>query len=411
MKPQMFGTLETNSQHVRTMLCRDFDRPNEAMLHVYTKGQEFKPFAVKVQIQQSGENEYELIPQLLYRPLPNGSLVLSFLPEDIEQTAAHRAVLRQEGDNLEGFWTNTSGEEGKIVLNPLEIGSGLEIKTCESWAEFKIWASSIREQNDIELFRGHRDNRFVLKTTFHRCGLQRLERYCAETLGEFRGHAETILNTHINPNDGDDFSMLLGLAQHHGLPTPLLDWTRSPYIAAFFAFSDAIEAKALQQDAKYVRIYCLTRDFVVSHRTDVVSLPYYAPYISPLVISPRNNTRLYNQQGQFLVTNVSDLESFILHAAKVANKRFLTAVDIPVECATEALEDLYFMGLSAGSLFPGLDGVCRMMRYQMLFRRQPTTSLSKPAPGIVKSIVREDQINEQTANLTEKDSGTASSLL
>jgi hypothetical protein len=67
------------------------------------------------------------------------------------------------------------------------------------------------------------------------------------------------------------------------------------------------------------------------------------------------------------VTNVVNVESHIRLWEQKSGKGALAAVDVPASCATEALKDLAFMGLTAATLFPGLDGVGRMIRHEMSY--------------------------------------------
>ena len=185
--------------------------------------------------------------------------------------------------------------------------------------------------------------------------------------------------------------MLLGLAQHHGLPTPLLDWSDSPYIAAFFAFADALDSASVRPNATHVRIYAMSQAFIDRSTSAIVVLPFLLPYVSPLSISGRNNPRLYAQQGKFVVTNVVDLERHLCDMQKGRSTLDLMAADVPIACAADALQDLKFMGLTAATMFPGLDGVCRMMRHEMTFRREPPTPLGKPTGGDRESSALDSQ--------------------
>lgn len=370
MELQQFGTIEIDGKLADAMICRDFDRLDEATLHWW--GNEIPPMAVLAKLCRKVDGSIELQPLEIYKTNPIGSLWLPKLSEDEILTAkGYRAVLRLNGEGFEGEWSDTSGRKGRISLSPELENKPVKPQACTNWSDFKRWASQSRQEYDAVQFRGHGSHRFKLQTTLHRAKIHRLERYCSQTLQIFRAHAESILDTHINMEDGDDYSMLLGLAQHYGLPTPLLDLTASPYIAAFFAFTDAVESAETRPDVTHVRIFGLTREFTARFFAPKVSIPYYKPYLVPLSISGRKNPRLYAQQGQFLVTNVSNLENFIRRAEISLGKTLLIATDIPVECAAEALEDLNFMGLSAATMFPGLDGVCRMIKHSMLFRHKP----------------------------------------
>lgn len=374
MEHQQFGRIETAAGVANAMLCIDDDRPDEMM--VSWSGADIAPAAVLADSRWEGATLH-LVPRLLYQTLATGSLYLPTLSEEQVRTIqGTSAKLVKEGDVLEGEWTGPDGTKGHIRFREHSSTAGhIEAHQCGSWNEFKAWANEMRATKRIASFRGHGSSNFRLRTTLSRAGRNRLERYCAEELREFCAHAEAVLGMRFNLNDGDDYSTVMGLAQHHGLPTPLLDWTASPYIAAFFAFSDALEFKELRPDATHVRVYALTQEFINANSPLVVNLPRAMPYVDSLYISPRYNPRLYAQQGMFLVTNVANLEHYIEFLEHRSQQRILFAADIPISYAVEALEDLKFMGLTAATMFPGLDGVGRMIRHKMSFKK-PVESLA-----------------------------------
>lgn len=225
-----------------------------------------------------------------------------------------------------------------------------------SWSEFKSHVSSISKSK--YLFRGQQKT-WRLCTSFHRRGRYRISKFTETDVKQLHQRLSAITSHFFDLAQPDQNGAFFNLLQHHGYPTPLLDWSHSPYVAAFFAFRDRPIG---YRGDEFVRIYLFDNQEWQKRFPQITNLDPPFPHLSVMEFIAIDNPRLVPQQAVTTVTNIHDIEAFVLEREKESGIKYLEAIDIPANERETAMRDLRFMGITAGSMFPSIDGVCEELR-------------------------------------------------
>jgi FRG domain-containing protein len=167
---------------------------------------------------------------------------------------------------------------------------------------------------------------------------------------------------------------LMALAQHLGLPTLFLDWTRRAHVAAYFAAYFALHD---EKKASRLVVWALRggHDAIVTKR----KLRFYqAPAAS--------NQNLRAQAGLFIRVSperAPEADRYVVRsldevvAGMPDETATLERVTLPTTLAPKLLRLLSYEGVHGASMFPQADGVVRAMQEAALFDKPNLASLDE----------------------------------
>lgn len=262
---------------------------------------------------------------------------------------------------------NADGQTKRFEVMADELSGRIPVTRLESWRDFtQLLESAFFNRHGVQLvFRGHRRYDWGLMPTLGRVTTNGIitEVLAEDQLDRFRRAVRGRLSDTALVDEPDE---LWSVGQHHGLMTPLLDWTYSPYVALFFAFHK--EDDQDEKDNPYRAVYVLNKSFLTEYEAET----------NIRVFEPRkdHHGRLVNQAGLFtfspfdatlenkLTDVLADEDGFTDEELRAASEeeqpeilaRYICKIYIKNEERDACVRHLRRMNVHHASLFPDLIG-------------------------------------------------------
>jgi hypothetical protein len=239
----------------------------------------------------------------------------------------------------------------------------MEERTLESWEEFEQALVEIDNETkrlqgqassnvSYPLFRGVGDSKYHLESTLDRIKKEmKLSDYIIK-VKIVREHVATCTGTKWDLEKKIPYGEVelpayefMTYLRHNGFPSPLTDWTRSPYIAAYFAFRD-INSKADHVSIFFYREYCGTSKQWSGNEPHLHTL-------GPSIATARTH---FLQQSEYLFCVKQNSEGELVFAdyegiPPYENQNIMVKYNIPGSERKKVLKKLDSMNITAYSLF------------------------------------------------------------